>query len=77
MGAFEVVWQVNRHRDRGYCRQWLAIPVHDLDGILQVGDTVYDSSLRSRLKQLKGRLVEKAFNEIQSGRDRFSHPEGD
>jgi len=45
--------------------------------ILQVGDTVYDSSLRSRLKQLKGRLVEKAFNEIQSGRDRFSHPERD
>jgi len=45
--------------------------------VLQVGDTVYDSSLRSRLKQLKGRLVEKAFNEIQSGRDRFSHPEGD
>ncbi|MBC7966056.1 MAG: ATP synthase F1 subunit delta [Fuerstia sp.] len=45
--------------------------------ILQIGDTVYDSSLRSRLKQLKGRLVEKAFNEIQSGRDRFSHPEGD
>ncbi len=45
--------------------------------ILQVGDTVYDSSLRSRLKQLNGRLVEKAFNEIQSGRDRFSHPEGD
>ena len=45
--------------------------------ILQVGDTVYDSSLRSRLKQLKSRLVEKAFNEIQSGRDRFSHPEGD
>ena len=45
--------------------------------VLQVGDTVYDSSLRSRLKQLKGRLVEKALNEIQSGRDRFSHPEGD
>ena len=45
--------------------------------ILQVGDTIYDSSLRSRLKQLKSRLVEKAFNEIQSGRDRFSHPEGD
>ena len=45
--------------------------------ILQVGDTVYDSSLRSRLIELKGRLVEKALNEIQSGRDRFSHPEGD
>ncbi|MCA9060882.1 MAG: ATP synthase F1 subunit delta, partial [Planctomycetaceae bacterium] len=42
--------------------------------VIQVGDTVYDSSLRSRLKQLQGRLVEKAFNEIQSGRDRFSHP---
>lgn len=45
--------------------------------IIQVGDTIYDSSLRSRLKQLSGRLVEKALNEIQSGRDRFSHPEGD
>ena len=45
--------------------------------IIQVGDTVYDSSLRSRLQQLRGRLVEKALNEIQSGRDRFSHPEGD
>lgn len=45
--------------------------------VLQVGDTVFDSSLRSRLKSLRARLVEKAFNEIQSGRDRFSHPEGD
>jgi len=45
--------------------------------VLQVGDTVFDSSLRSRLKMLRARLVEKAFNEIQSGRDRFSHPEGD
>jgi F-type H+-transporting ATPase subunit delta len=45
--------------------------------IIQVGDTVYDSSLRSRLKTLSGRLVEKALNEIQSGRDRFSHPERD
>ncbi len=45
--------------------------------VLQVGDTVYDSSLRSRLKTLQGRLVERAFNEIQIGRDRFSHPDGD
>lgn len=45
--------------------------------IIQVGDSVYDSSLRSRLKTLSGRLVEKALNEIQSGRDRFSHPERD
>ena len=45
--------------------------------VLQVGDTIYDSSLRTRLKELKGRLVEKVLNEIQSGRDRFSNSEGD
>ncbi|MEZ6123525.1 MAG: ATP synthase F1 subunit delta [Planctomycetaceae bacterium] len=45
--------------------------------VIQVGDTVYDSSLRTRLKTLAGRLTERTFNEIQSGRDRFSHPEGD
>jgi F-type H+-transporting ATPase subunit delta len=43
--------------------------------IIQVGDTVYDSSLRTRLKTLAGRLTERTLNEIQSGRDRFSHPE--
>ena len=45
--------------------------------IIQVGDTVYDSSLRTRIKTLTGRLTERTLNEIQSGRDRFSHPEGD
>lgn len=45
--------------------------------IIQVGDTVYDSSLRTRIKTLSGRLTERTLNEIQSGRDRFSHPEGD
>lgn len=45
--------------------------------VIQVEDTVYDSSLRTRLKNLTGRLTERTFNEIQSGRDRFSHPEGD
>ncbi len=44
--------------------------------IIQVDDTVYDSSLRTRLKQLRGSLRERALNEIQSGRDRFSNPEG-
>ncbi len=44
--------------------------------VIQVGDTVYDSSLRTRLKTLAGRLTERTLNEIQSGRDRFSHPEG-
>jgi F-type H+-transporting ATPase subunit delta len=45
--------------------------------VIRVGDTVYDSSLRSRLKQLRSRVRERSLHEIQSGRDRFSHPEGD
>jgi F-type H+-transporting ATPase subunit delta len=45
--------------------------------IIQIEDTVYDSSLRTRLKQLRGRMRERSLHEIQSGRDRFSSPEGD
>lgn len=45
--------------------------------IVQVGDTVYDSSLRTRLNRLKVNLRERFANEIQGGRDRFSSPEGD
>ena len=45
--------------------------------VIQVGDTVYDSSLRSRLRSLRGRLAERLTHEIQSGRDRFGSPEGD
>lgn len=44
--------------------------------VIQVDDTVYDGSLRTRLKQLRGRLNNRSIHEIQSGRDRFSHPEG-
>lgn len=44
---------------------------------IRVGDRVYDSSLRTRLKQLQIQMRERSLNEIQSGRDRFSHPEGD
>lgn len=44
---------------------------------IRVGDTVYDSSLRTRLKQLRDRLRMRSYHEIQSGRNRFSHPEGD
>ncbi|WP_417847889.1 ATP synthase F1 subunit delta [Thalassoglobus sp.] len=44
--------------------------------VIQVGDTVYDGSLRTRLKVLQQRLRERYLNEIQSGRDRFSSPEG-
>lgn len=43
--------------------------------VIQVGDTVYDSSLRNRLGQLQSRLRQRYVHEIQSGRDRFSHSE--
>ncbi|MEX0715782.1 MAG: ATP synthase F1 subunit delta [Planctomycetaceae bacterium] len=45
--------------------------------IIRVGDTVYDSSLRTRLHELRKRLQQRTLHEIQSGRDRFSHPTGD
>ncbi|MCG6157557.1 ATP synthase F1 subunit delta [Rubinisphaera margarita] len=44
--------------------------------VIQVGDTVYDSSLRNRLGQLRSQLRQRYVNEIQSGRNRFSHSEG-
>lgn len=40
--------------------------------VVQVGDTVYDSSLRNRMKQLRERLRQRSLQEIQRGRDRFS-----
>ncbi|MEK6259556.1 MAG: ATP synthase F1 subunit delta [Planctomycetota bacterium] len=44
--------------------------------VIRVGDTVYDGSLKTQVKQLRVRLRERCLNEIQRGRDRFSHPEG-
>jgi len=41
--------------------------------VIQVGDTVYDTSLRARLNQLRSRLRQRSLYEIQSGRDRFRH----
>ena len=41
--------------------------------VIQVGDTVYDTSLRARLNQLRVRLRQRSSYEIQSGRDRFSY----
>ena len=40
---------------------------------IRVGDTVYDGSLKTQVKQLRARLRERCLNEIQRGRDRFSH----
>jgi len=45
--------------------------------VIQIGDTVYDSSLRNRMHQLRTRLRQRSLHVIQSERDRFSHPEGD
>ena len=43
--------------------------------VVQVGDTIYDGSLRTRLQGLKLKLRERYLHEIQSGRDRFGHSE--
>jgi F-type H+-transporting ATPase subunit delta len=45
--------------------------------VIRVGDTVYDSSLATRIKELRQRLQQRSLHEIQSGRDRFSNPERD
>jgi F-type H+-transporting ATPase subunit delta len=45
--------------------------------VIRVGDTVYDSSLAMRIKQLRERLQQRSLHEIQSGRDRFGYPERD
>jgi len=44
---------------------------------IRVGDTVYDSSLRARLNQLRVTVRERSLHEIQSGRNRFSSSERD
>lgn len=45
--------------------------------VIRVADTIYDSSVKTRMKQLREKLRQRSLHEIQSGRDRFSHPEGD
>ena len=42
--------------------------------VIQVGDEVYDASVRNRLEQLRGRLIERKTHEIQSRRDQLTHP---
>ncbi|HEV3302975.1 MAG TPA: ATP synthase F1 subunit delta [Planctomycetaceae bacterium] len=44
--------------------------------VIRVADTVYDSSLVTRVAQLRERIRQRSLHEIQSGRDRFSSPEG-
>lgn len=42
--------------------------------VVQVGDQTYDASVKSRLAQLRHRLIEGKTHEIQSRRDQFSYP---
>jgi F-type H+-transporting ATPase subunit delta len=42
--------------------------------VVQVGDLRYDASVKSRLAQLRQRLIEGKTHEIQSRRDQFSNP---
>ncbi len=44
--------------------------------VIRFNSTVFDASLRSRLRQLLVRLSERSLHEIQSRRDRFCHSEG-
>jgi F-type H+-transporting ATPase subunit delta len=39
--------------------------------VVQVGDWVFDGSVRSRLDDIKNQILTKGSHEIQSGRDRF------
>ena len=41
---------------------------------VQVGDVLYDGSIRTRLEQMRTQLIERSSHAIQSQRDRFSSP---
>jgi F-type H+-transporting ATPase subunit delta len=41
--------------------------------VIEVGDNRFDASVKSRLEQLRQRLLEGKTHEIQSRRDQFSH----
>jgi F-type H+-transporting ATPase subunit delta len=41
--------------------------------VVQIGDDVYDASVRHRLERLRHRLIEGKTHEIQSRRDHFSY----
>ena len=45
--------------------------------VVRVGDTVFDGSVSYQLEQARASMLDRSTHEIQSGRDRFSHPEGD
>jgi F-type H+-transporting ATPase subunit delta len=42
--------------------------------VIEVGDHRFDASIKSRLQQIRQRLIEGKTHEIQSRRDQFSYP---
>lgn len=42
--------------------------------VVQIGDVVYDASVRNRLEQIRQRLIQGKTHEISKRRDQFSHP---
>jgi F-type H+-transporting ATPase subunit delta len=42
--------------------------------IVQIGDQVFDSSVRTRIESIRNQLLARSSYEIQTGRDRFSSP---
>jgi F-type H+-transporting ATPase subunit delta len=44
--------------------------------VLRVGDRVFDGSIATQLKKLREKMLSRSVHEIQSGRNRFSSPEG-
>ena len=41
--------------------------------VMQIGDQLYDASVKNRLEQVRKRLIEGKTHEIQKRRDQFSH----
>jgi F-type H+-transporting ATPase subunit delta len=68
--------QIRQELDRKLPFETIVVPAVDpslIGGIvIQVGDTVYDDSLRNRMKQLRARLRHRSLHEIQRGRARFA-----
>ena len=44
--------------------------------VVRVGDTIYDASLLTQLKNVRQQMIDRSAHEIQSRRDSFRNPEG-
>ena len=44
--------------------------------VIRVGDTIYDASILTQLKNVRQQMIDRSAHEIQSRRDRFRNTEG-